>query len=140
LFVQLCRDDSISINAVTSSIAIKTGVDKGRLVVDPLELNYPTKKSLLASTWGDIVYPTIADYCQLILDCSSHFHERVSLFKIDKEAWYRRIRLSPNVSTHLVFTIHLDDVPHVIIPTAQQFGVQESNYHSNFAGAIVDST
>ena len=63
----------------------------------------------------------------------------MSLFKIDKEAWYRRIRLFPDIATNLVFTIHLDDVPHVVIPTAQQFGVQESNYHSNFAGTVVDS-
>ena len=138
-FLRLCTQDSIQVNALTSSIAIKAGVDKGRLVVDPKEVNYPEKKALLASTWGDITYPSIADYCQLILDCSSHFRERVSLFKIDKEAWYRRIRLLPNVTTNLVFTIHLDDVPHVVIPSAQQFGVQESNYHSNFAGSVVDA-
>ena len=138
-FLRLCIQDSIQVNALTSSIAIKAGVDKGRLVVDPKEINYPEKKALLASTWGDITYPSIADYCQLILDCPSHFRERVSLFKIAKEAWYRRIRLLPNVTTNLVFTIHLDDVPHVVIPSAQQFGVQESNYHSNFAGSVVDA-
>ena len=139
LFINLCRRDSIPINALTSSIAIKAGVDKGRLVVDPKKLNYPAKKSLLASAWGDIIYPSIADYCQLILECSSHFDEPVSLFKIDKEAWYRRIRLLPDIATSLVFNIHLDDIPHVVIPTAQQFGVQESNYHSNFAGLVVDA-
>ena len=139
LFTQLVADEHIESNALSRSIAFKSGTAKGRLVVAPESINFPEKKAILADRWGDIVYPRIADYCHLILECQSHFAEPVSLFKMDKEAWYRRIRLNPSCETLLVFSVHLDDVPHVVIPTAQQFGVQESNYHSDFAGHVVDS-
>jgi hypothetical protein len=57
---------------------------------------------------------------------------------MDKEAWHRRIRLTPAASILLAHLVHIDNVPHVVLPTAQQFGVQESVYQSEFAGRVID--
>ena len=126
LFLKLCTDSDIVHNSLARSIALKADAPKGRLTVDASRegLNFEDKKGILAAKWGDIIYPTIADYCQLVVDFRNHFCEPVHLFKMDKEAWYRRIRLSPTIMPLLSFSIHLDNIPHIVIPTAQQFGVQ----------------
>ena len=74
----------------------------------------------------------------MVLDCQAHFGSEVFLYKMDKEAWHRRIRLDASASILLAHLIHVNDIPHVVLPTAQQFGVQESVYQSEFAGRVID--
>jgi len=128
-------------NFIPVDIAHKADTPKGRLVVDATRggLNSEEKKKILSDTWGNIVFPTVPDYCQLFLQVQEHFHEPLAIFKIDKEAWYRRIRLTSASSTLQVFSAFLDDVPHVVTPLAQQFGVQDSNYQSFFAGNVMET-
>jgi len=141
LFFRLAYAETLPQNFIPVDIAHKADTPKGRLVVDATRggLNSEEKKKQLADTWGSISFPTVPDYCQLFLDVQAHFHEPLAAFKIDKEAWYRRIRLTNESSTLQVFSAFLDDIPHVVIPLAQQFGVQDSNYQSYFAGNVMET-
>jgi hypothetical protein len=60
------------------------------------------------------------------------------MYKMDKEAWYRRIPLHVDDSPLSYFVIHLDDSPHAVLPLGMTFGLQDSNYTANFAGSLVD--
>ena len=64
---------STPFGSVLCNIALKADTPKGLLTVDPSREgpNAPEKKAILADTWGKVVYPTIADYCQLVIDCQS---------------------------------------------------------------------
>ena len=60
------------------------------------------------------------------------------MYKMDKEAWYRRIRVHTDDAPLSFFVIHLDDSPHAVLPLGMTFGLQDSNYTANFAGALID--
>jgi hypothetical protein len=51
--------------SVPCNIALKADTPKGRLSVDPSREgpNAPEKKPILVDKWGQVTYPTIADYC-----------------------------------------------------------------------------
>ena len=140
LFAKLATTADLSINEIPVSIAMKEGKASGRLVVDATRggLNTPDKKTALAAKWGYIVLPDCS-YCTLFMEVKLLFPaESLHVYKMDKEAWYRRIPVHIDDSPLSFFVVHVDNVAHAVLPLGMTFGLQDSNYTANFAGSFVD--
>ena len=141
LLIGLAVADGLPLKELPVSIAMKEGKPCGRLVVDATRghLNSPEKKARLVEKWGEIVLPDLCTYCTLFEEVSGRFpSEPLHVYKMDKEAWYRRIPVHIDDSPLSFFVIHVDSVPHAVLPLGMTFGLQDSNFTANFAGDMVD--
>ena len=141
LFTELAADAGMLVNEIPVSIAMKEGKSCGRLVVDATRggLNSPEKKARLTEKWGDIVLPDLCTYCTLFGEVSDRFPgEQLHVYKMDKEAWYRRVPVHVDDAPLSFFVIHVDGVPQAVLPLGMTFGLQDSNFTANVAGGLVD--
>ena len=141
LLIELAADADMQLNEIPVSIAMKEGKTCGRLVVDATRggLNSPEKKARLTEKWGDIALPDLYTYCTLFVEVSDRFPgEQLHVYKMDKEAWYRRVPVHVDDAPLSFFVIHVDGVPQAVLPLGMTFGLQDSNFTANFAGGLVD--
>ena len=124
-------------------IAAKALSPKGRLVVHFKETNAPSKKPLLAATYGAMkgAMPTLADYCQLAVSSIAHFAARgetdLVISKSDCSEWFKRVSLLPRDCGQLAYTVWIDGEQYLVVPGVNQFGSQDSGYQSLALTAVI---
>jgi len=115
---------------------------KGRLVTDysASGLNSKAKKAPLAATYGAIkgALPSLSDFCQLALSSIELFPgEPIVVSKSDNATWYKKVRSRPQNCGEFAWVMHIDGVPHLAVPTVNQFGSQDSGYQSLGLSAVI---
>jgi hypothetical protein len=134
------KRDNLPLHLSPAFIVRKADSPLGRLVVDYTRtgLNHPEKKELLAQHWGPIALPVLADYCETLDRVRRRFPgQRIYCYKTDFDAWYKRIRLAASSAPLAAFPVVIDGAWYIILPLVEQFGSQDSNYHSNFGGSCL---
>ena len=114
--------------------------DKGRGVV-AVATNDDSKKDVLAALYGDIEYPTIVELCALVASTVSFFqargHTDFSLYQTDMTHWFKRILQRTDDVGLGAYICYVGGVRTVAFSVVEQFGSQDSNYHSNLGSACI---
>ena len=116
--------------------------DKGRGVV-AVGTNADVKKPALAESYGAIEYPTIVELCAIITSTVAFHKARgvtdFSLYQTDMRHWFKRIRQRPEDVGLGAVICYVRGVRTVAFSVVEQFGSQDSNYHSNLGSACLNA-
>lgn len=140
LAMVLCAEDGLDLHLSPTFIVRKVGADKGRAVTDYTRalLNALFKKSLLSDQYGPIVYPTHPVLCRTLLAVKAAYPaERIVLAKEDFQGWFNRIPNRVENVPRTASVLYIDGQPFVCLPLVEQFGLQDSNYHSNLGSGVI---
>ena len=131
---------SLDLHISPTFIVRKVGADKGRAVTDytRARLNALFKKALLGDLYGPIVYPTHPILCRTLMAVKAAYpNEVVVRAKEDFQGWFNRIPNRVQNVTRTAYALYIDGQPFVCLPLVEQFGLQDSNYHSKLGSAVV---
>jgi hypothetical protein len=112
----------------------------GRLCFDYTysKLNSEEKNAILAADWGDIHLPQMIDWCRTWERARAAFPaERLHGYATDYDGWFKRIRADSSECGIYSTTFLLHGVPHLFLPLVEQFGAQESGFHSNVGSRLL---
>ena len=146
----LCVTDNLRLNVSPTFIVRKVDAlvdeiavlnEAGRAVANYTHtgLNHPTKKKLLGRQFTPIGYPTRVVLCRTLLRVKARFPPPcvVVLTKEDFSAWFNRVPCSPDNVTLTALPLYINGESFLCLPLVEQFGLQDSNYHSNLGSAVI---
>lgn len=136
----LCAEENLELHLSPTFIVRKVGAEKGRAVTDYTRalLNALFKKPLLSDLYGPIVYPTHPVLCRTLLAVKAAYpSEVIVLAKEDFQGWFNRIPNQVQNVPRTASVLYIDGRPFVCLPLVEQFGLQDSNYHSNVGSAVI---
>jgi hypothetical protein len=101
-------------------------------------LNALLKKVLLSDINGPIVYPTHHDLCRTLFAVkAAHPLEAIVLAKEDFQGWFNRVPNQVQNVPRTATVLYIQGQPFVCLPLVEQFGLQDSNFHSNVGSAVI---
>jgi hypothetical protein len=139
---QLLYDAGIDFNIAHVFLRSKTDADFGRLIqhYSASGPNHDDKKTFLENRYSPIIYPTIAEICQTLLDVAAQFQgEEIVGFKSDLDGWFKRVRVALECAGMLSYVMWIHTKPYLVIPLTHQWGAQEANYISNLGSNLISA-
>jgi hypothetical protein len=124
-------------------IVRKVNKDLGRLCINysiPRGINCESKKPLLAAAWGAIRLPQVLQWCMAWERARLVFpHDILHAYATDYDSWYKRILNAPTAVCYYATSFLLDDEKFIFLPLVEQFGAQDSGYHSNIGSCLLSA-
>lgn len=121
-------------------IVRKVGKPLGRLCFDYTagSLNSDDKREILAATWGPYNLPQVLQWCCAWESARVAFpNDTLNVYATDYESWYKRILNALEAVGLFATSFLINDVPHLFLPLVEQFGSQDSGYHSNLGSRLL---
>jgi hypothetical protein len=101
-------------------------------------LNDDDKRDLLALAWGEINLPQLVQWCRVWERVRVAFPDETLMgYATDYDSWYRRALVALSSACLYSTSFTIDGVEHIFIPLVEQFGAQDSGYHSNLGSRLL---
>ena len=146
----LCAADSLQLNvspnflvrkvdAIVDEIAVLNEAARAVANYTHTGLNHPRKKKMLGQLYTPIGYPTRVTLCRTLIRAKARHPPPcvVVLTKEDFSAWFNRVPCSTDNVPLMALPLYIDGRLFLCFPLVEQFGLQDSNYHSNLGSAVI---